>query len=376
MVFKELRRAKDLISAVGDKVLNSLDGDLKLAEEGYENMPRRSVMSMLVHCTYFRDLSRLETAASWIMDYTNDRAKEYGEEHWDTYRCGATELVLKALGLAFFCRKRSHRNPRAPELAIVLRGTIPTRDLDLLADLRIGVESLNKSGRVLRTVELILQVVEKFRKEKPNGEICMAGHSLGAAIALIVGGFLYSTHGINIDTHLFNPPLMTLVDVLSGGAFPRPTAPANFEGADHVPELEVGFTQLKDALVGNQSAVHNEWEQFQKLQHWVPHFYLNPGDPFCYRYIEFYKPGKRVRTPRDVISPQGVLSGLFTPNATYFKNVVPSADVHVSTWKKESLRLAHSLRQWHKYKPEYIGLQEVHRARLLLPSDRCYIRSK
>ncbi|XP_024382415.1 GDSL esterase/lipase At4g10955 [Physcomitrium patens] len=357
------------IGVLGHKVRIEREGDEKLAKEDYEHMPLRSVMSMLVHCTYFRDLNILTTAGAWVMDYTNDRAKKYGKEHWEPYRCHATESVLKELGLAFFLRKPSHCNPVAPDLAIVLRGTIPTLIWDILADLKIAVETLNKSARVLDTVEIILEVVKDFRNQNPNGKICIAGHSLGAAIALIVGGLLHSAHDIKIDTHLFNPPLMTVVDVINGKAIPKPKAPENVEGDDLVPALEVKFSQLKDLLVRNKSALHNEWEQFKKLQNWVPHFYLNPGDAICYQYIKFYRQGRCVENPTDLISPQAVLSGLFTPNAKYFNDAVPSADVYVSTWKQEKRRLAHSLRQWHKYTPEHIKL-EFRRARLLCHSRR------
>ena len=273
------------------------------------------------------------------------------------------------MGLAFFTRKCSHSNPNAPGLAIVLRGTIPTKSLDLLADLRIGLERLKQSNRVLRTVRLIVQVVEEFRSENPHERICMAGHSLGAAICLIVGDCLIATHNIYIDTHLFNPPLLTLVDVIRGRALPRPTAPANFDGDDHVPELEVDFVQLKEVfhrVCGNEAAMNAEWAQFHNLRHWTPHLYLNPGDPFCHQYINFYRArrGQPVGTPGEVMSTQGLLSSLFNRNPTYFKSVVPSADLHISTWERGHRRLAHSLRQWHKYKPEYIELLD-YRVRLL-----------
>jgi hypothetical protein len=126
-------------------------------------------------------------------------------------------------------------------------------------------------------------VVEKFQHENQGRDkrICIAGHSLGIAIALIVGGLLYSTHNIHIDTHLFNPPLLTVVNVLVGRArIPTPQT-------KDAPCLEVDFSLLKEALVGNQAAMLNEWEQLGKLQGFVPSFYLNPSNPICSHYIPF-----------------------------------------------------------------------------------------
>ncbi|KAG0632062.1 hypothetical protein M758_1G301300 [Ceratodon purpureus] len=389
--------ARDFVDELGymaaSSALHSWDAHLKLALKSYDRISRRCLMAMLVHCTYFRDLNLIERFGALLMEYDNKRAEDYGDTHWEPYLCRATlanELYLKDLGLAFYRRRPSHRNRKAPGLAIVLRGTIPTRSMDLLDDLRIGMHALNQSDRVLDTVRLIVQVVKSFQTRYPNESICMAGHSLGAAIGLIVGGTLYSTYGINIDTRLFNPPLVTVVNVLSGRV--RPTAPADFYGDNHVPELEVDFGELKRVFVqsyGNQAAMNDEWAQFEKLRDWVPHLYLNPGDPFCFRYIEFYKAqqGQPFITPEGVMSSQGVLSGLFHQNATLFKNVVPSADLHISNWQShgnwpsysnsewnvtlQSQRLSHSLRQWHKYKREYIELQPVYCARLLpSPSPR------
>jgi hypothetical protein len=150
------------------------------------------------------------------------------------------------LGLAFQHRKHSHRNGNVPVLAILLRGTILTDPDDIIADLPNAVQTLNESDRVLRTVEKVVQVLERYLREAPiprQEYICMAGYSLGAAIALPVGGTLYSTHEINIDTHLFNPPLVSVVNVLTGRALPKPTALADSYIKD-VDPLKVEFADL------------------------------------------------------------------------------------------------------------------------------------
>ena len=227
-----------------------------LAMEDYENMPRRAVMSMLVHCAYFRDLDQLTRMAAWWLDYNNSRAKNYGEYYWRELQ-PASKLELKELGLAFFRREPGHRNPGAPDLAVVLRGTVLTKPADWSADIKRFLQLLDTTERVERTMELILDVLKDF---PDDNQICMAGHSLGAAIALIVGGRLYNRK-IHIDTHLFNPPLVALDD--SRRSVSEPTFRAHVEPGQpdqvSVLEAETNASRWKEAFVSatNQRCATN-----------------------------------------------------------------------------------------------------------------------
>ena len=93
MVFHQLLFV-GFTAVVANKAVNYLDDYENLAEEDYDNLSLRSLMAMLVHYAYFRDLNVAEGAAAWILDYNNKRANGYGKLHWKSYPCQASEPEL------------------------------------------------------------------------------------------------------------------------------------------------------------------------------------------------------------------------------------------------------------------------------------------
>lgn len=67
------------------------------------------------------------------------------------------------------------------------------------------MEALSGSCRFHRTLEAVKTTVKKYG----SSEVCMAGHSLGAGLALQVGKAL-TFEGIFVESHLFNPPSVSL----------------------------------------------------------------------------------------------------------------------------------------------------------------------
>jgi hypothetical protein len=328
---------------------------------------RRRVLAMLVHWVYFRDLDPLGTWAARALGYGNRRAESYGKEHWEhmdctPFRTGKAELTR--LGLAFLIRKDPHPYNGAPRLAIVLRGTIPYKVADLLLDLKVGAALLEEDERFRRCGDLIRAVIQDFRNRNggPN-EICIAGHSLGAAIALKVGIDL-KLRGTSIETHLFNPVMLTYVSILTGQFLPgESTSIINTEDdADGVHRRNSsGFgASLRTRLlkVVLPKALSKEWNEFERLHDWSPHFYLNPRDLVCLQYLKFYRRRRhRDATPLNVVDPQGVMTRLFGEDGKYLRNVVPSANLYISHKFEGNLVLAHSLKQWHKYTDTDIKLE-------------------
>ena len=334
----------------------------------------REVLSMLVHCVYFRDLHILGTWAAWLCGYRNRRAESYGKEHWEHMDCtsfGTDEAELQKLGLAFFLRKEPHPNTSAPRLAIVLRGTIPYKVRDLLPDLKIAAELLQETDRFVSCLNLIWEVIQYFKNTNggSNEMICIAGHSLGAAIALKVGIELKNRQ-TSIDTHLFNPPMLTFASMLTWKFLPGKSTPIinTKDDADvvhHRKSSRVGDL-LQTALVNvwKPEALSKEWNEFEKLHDWSPHFYLNPSDLICLQYLKYYRKRHGNTTLVNVVDPQVVITRLFGQKAKYLRNVVPSADLYISHKFKRNPLLAHSLKQWHKYTDTAIKL-EKEQARLL-----------
>ncbi|KAF4385925.1 hypothetical protein F8388_010481 [Cannabis sativa] len=64
---------------------------------------------------------------------------------------------------------------------------------------------LERLNQIQSGLEALKSVAEKYG----SSNVCIAGHSLGAGFALQVGKTL-AKEGIYVDTHLFNPPSVSL----------------------------------------------------------------------------------------------------------------------------------------------------------------------
>lgn len=95
-----------------------------------------------------------------------------------------------------------------PRHVIAFRGTIMkrhSRSRDLRLDLRCIRDCLQDSTRFVHAIEVIQTAVAKTG----NAAVWLAGHSLGAAVALLAGKIM-SRNGFPIETYLFNPPFSSI----------------------------------------------------------------------------------------------------------------------------------------------------------------------
>ena len=177
----------------------------------------------------------------------------------------------------------------APRAVLALRGTLLkslTFRRDIEDDLRfLAWESLKGSVRFKVALEALKSVAEKYG----SSNVCVAGHSLGAGFALQVGKAL-AKEGIYVDTHLFNPPSVSLAMSLRNIG----------EKAGFV------WKRLKSMLPSSSSETHINTEEGEKgnaswkwvpnlyglkspsvaLGKWVPHLYVNNSDYICCSYTD------------------------------------------------------------------------------------------
>ncbi|KAG0625358.1 hypothetical protein M758_2G048300 [Ceratodon purpureus] len=376
--------------------------DKVVVRVGYEDLSRREVVAMLVHCAYFRDLAALAWPVAKLLNYQDNRSEEYGEKFWAPLTSVHNVILktgkLKELRVAFYLRRKDIEHPLtttgpAPHLVIALRGTLPYLSKDYKDDIRISGEILLESERVKECLILIEKVIQEFLSTpgRSKDEICLAGHSLGAGIALLVGKHLAAS-GTNIDTHLFAPPLLTLASI-ARDLLHHPSGVTNelqdrlffTKLTDRMKESGVGVVvtdeekhsgvgTIGDAIVETfgKRSLDQEWKEFQKLRDWVPHFYLNRNDIVCVHYITYYEEqvDRQVAATRHNIdiSEQGIITRFFGGDAKYINNVVPSANLYISKFSEEKdlmgHLMAHSLMQWHRFTNADIMLKEF-QARLL-----------
>lgn len=87
---------------------------------------------------------------------------------------------------------------------IALRGTILSLDTvnDWIHNTRLLFETLHRGSKYRHVIEEIRSLVTKHG----NTALWIAGHSLGASLALLVGKDM-AMSGLPVETYIFNPPI-------------------------------------------------------------------------------------------------------------------------------------------------------------------------
>ncbi|KAK9049854.1 hypothetical protein SSX86_031177, partial [Deinandra increscens subsp. villosa] len=97
-------------------------------------------------------------------------------------------------------------NPK--KYVVAFRGTISTLDTgfeDWKDNFKSAFDRLVESSRFIDAVEAVEKIVGMVGPEN----VCLAGHSLGASLAMAVGRSMAKS-GYHLETHLFNPPFISL----------------------------------------------------------------------------------------------------------------------------------------------------------------------
>ncbi|KAL7103920.1 hypothetical protein ACP275_08G211000 [Erythranthe tilingii] len=150
------------------------------------------------------------------------------------------------------------------------RGTLlktPTIRRDIEDDIRyLAWESLKGSIRFTSGLKALRKICDKYG----DANICVAGHSLGAGFALQVGKAL-AKEGVFVETHLFNPPSVSLSSSLKNVG----------ERAGELWRRVVSVI-IRPPVDGHSESVTNLGEK----KKWVPHLYVNDSDYICCYYTD------------------------------------------------------------------------------------------
>ncbi|KAJ9685961.1 hypothetical protein PVL29_015039 [Vitis rotundifolia] len=281
---------------------------------------KRTVIACFIQAVYLLELDRQENrteenalAPKWWIPFKYKLAQTLVDER-DGSIFGAILEWDRAAALSDLILIRPSGAPRA---VLALRGTLlksPTIRRDIEDDLRfLAWESLKGSVRFKGAFEALKSVADRYG----SSNVCVAGHSLGAGFALQVGKTL-AKEGIFVDTHLFNPPSVSLAMSLR-----------------NIGE-KAGFAwkRFKSMLPSSsETQVSNEdWGQTPSVgaKKWVPHLYVNNSDYICCHYTD----------------PTGA-----EDNNGEKENVCPTngpmaAKLFVMSKGKQKFMEAHGLQQW------------------------------
>ncbi|XP_024541390.1 GDSL esterase/lipase At4g10955 isoform X1 [Selaginella moellendorffii] len=291
----------------------------------------------------------LACLVSSVYSLQHDRSKNYtgtpqalAPPWWTSFNYELLDVILgndklRINGAVFVWNYKNHWKPaRAPMVVLALRGT-DSLTSDYIVDFKIANQELYKTGRFTAAYNALRNAVAWHGKDN----VCITGHSLGAAVALSAARMMAS-HGQFVEAHLFNPP------------FSSSTAPyKSLFGAETYSNLQEVYTVAKAGFVNLlvDAAKRRESEaEFAALGSWYPDMYVHPSDPVCSGFLEHFKnyqymlQGKYAR----LAMPHESIRGVLCSSKAKPHHLIPSARLHVPAdeGKAASARDAHSLTQW------------------------------
>lgn len=304
---------------------------------------RRAIMASLVKGVYRMEKDRAKGLWKEPSHHHKDTARTpvwWQSFHYDMVRPVVEENGTGTVFAAVYRSRLHHPKLGAPKIVVAMRGTL-LRRMDLDADIHILFHRLSSHQRF----DMVLRVVrEEVARFGPNC-VCLAGHSKGAALALLVGRKL-AEEGFDLEAHLFNPPHPSL-----------PSQPM------HLPDGVASTARIVHNVVANTLAHvlqhantrNHEKDTFLAIRNWLPHLYINSQDPVCSSYIGYFEVNRHLpelkdrwfgfalsRTPRSI---RGILRSYVGNTSCRPDHLIPSAYLHVNH-VASSLQSAHQLHQW------------------------------
>ncbi|CAM0903010.1 unnamed protein product [Alopecurus aequalis] len=238
------------------------------------------------------------------------------------------------------------RHPSAPQYIVAFRGTMlphPKAMHDVLLDLKIIVNTLQyskRSQRAHRAVDTLLATID-------SSAVWLAGHSLGASLALEVGRTMMAEQGLSLPTFLFNPP-----HVSSAAAINKMLPSEALRRELHATSA---FVKARLGLVLSPHRKRME-ELFERLSSWAPNLYVHDSDLICQGFVDYFEQRQQLEERCRSATTLSYRDMLFSvlgkekerphllPSATLWKNSNVDGDVHGI---QKSLA-AHKLQHWWK----------------------------
>ncbi|XP_019090222.1 PREDICTED: GDSL esterase/lipase At4g10955-like [Camelina sativa] len=238
---------------------------------------------------------------------------------------------------------------KVPQYVMAFRGTVlnsKTLICDFTLVIQCMLNTLHRGGRPKHAFEEIRGMVDKHS----DSVIWLAGHSSGAALALIAGKTM-TRSGCFLESHIFNPPFSSIpIEQIPGGSLFKHV----FQTAKSVVKSTIG------AIVN----LPQNQEDKSKVASWIPHLYVNPNDSICSGIMHYFKRrsvmskfgADGIEKMAASISYASELVGKFKGSSPSDLSkeplyVLPSADMTVNNSKPTKSTPAHALHQWWERDP-------------------------
>jgi hypothetical protein len=178
--------------------------------------------------------------------------------------------------------------------------------------------------------------------------VWLAGHSLGAAIAMAVGKKMVvnDEKGYLLKTYLFNPPFVGIpIEMLINDE--KLKQGIRFAGTC-VKEI------LTNAVAGDLHHQQRHDDSFAAVSRWHPYLFVNKNDPICTEYIDYFRNREDMkqngaeseRSAGKISSIMSLLSSALVGGDLEAAHLLPSAHVTTNTGKAPDVGQAHGIDQW------------------------------
>ncbi|TVU38800.1 hypothetical protein EJB05_12190, partial [Eragrostis curvula] len=241
---------------------------------------RRSIAACIVRGVYIMEKER-----------DKRRTPRLAPAWWESFHFRCCEVLNDRKGFIFGAifeyapPDGAWRHQSAPRYVVAFRGTMPwqsTRFADLHHDLKIALNEQHEFGRYRDARHTVAELLNGIACGRvPAGIVWLAGHSLGASIALDVGRQVMEERWWCLPTFLFNPPHVSVWPVI------------NKLGMAEKARRDLYFKSfmVKAMLAKTVRQPHERsmTELFERLAPWVPELYVHDRDFICQGFVDYFE---------------------------------------------------------------------------------------
>lgn len=301
---------------------------------------RRSVIACLVQGAYILELDR---------QYDRKGHEAMAPPWWESFGFELIRTLIDDVDSSIFGAIYKYKPPAskdssvedAPKFVIAFRGTVRRKESlsrDGLLDLNIIKNGLHETSRYTIAMQAVRNVVSTAR----SSNIWLTGHSLGSAIAILIGKNMAKL-GMLLETFLFNPPFVSApIESIKDKTIKKGIRIA---GSLITAGLSIA---LKDKLEESSPK-----DSFAILATWMPHLFVNPSDYICSEYIGYFEHrtymNKLGYGNIEKLATQNSIGCLFV--SAFGKDsdplhLLPSANLTVNLSHSPDFAAAHAIHQW------------------------------
>ncbi|KAI3508377.1 hypothetical protein L1887_23384 [Cichorium endivia] len=299
---------------------------------------RRSIAASLVQGVYLLERDRQRGSIEQVAPPWWERF------HFQLNRVLVDESDLSYFG-AIFELKYAHpvfyqSTPYPPRYVVAFRGTIlrsSTRSDDMKLNMKCIFDTLEESSRFRTAFEAVWNTVTMVGP----ANVWVAGHSLGASIAMLAGKNMAKSR-YQLETYLFNPPIISVpVEIIQN------------ETLKHGVRIAGSLVKAGIATAANRYREDQGEDPFVVLSEWTPYLFVNPSDPICAEYIGYFEHREkmeeigvgrieRIATRHSIGS---LVSGTMGRDSEPL-HLLPTAYMTVNISPSEDFNRAHGIEQW------------------------------